>query len=261
MPNFTQLMDSVELSQDCISLDISDSWTQGRTVYGGMQAAVAVRAMRQLERELPLRSLQVTFIGPVLPGSVTATATLLRQGKSTSHVQAQIVQDGKLRLTAIGIFGKNRESAAVYDSRMHPTLSPDYAKDLSDEGIRPEFLKHFDCRIIEGSPLFSGTTESSTKIYTRHSDDEGCSYEHLTALADITPCLALVQLTEPAPSSSMNWQLDFVRCPEEIAGTEWFRVDSDIVACEHGYSWQNASIWTDKGELVMVSRQCMAVFG
>lgn len=261
MPNFTQLMDSAKLSEDRISLNIGDSWTQGRTIYGGMQAAVAVKAMRQLEQELPLRSLQVTFIGPVLPGDVTATATLLRRGKSTSHLKAELVQDGELRMIAVAIFGKNRESVAVHDSRMQPTLSPDYAKDLSEEGARPAFRNNFDCRIIEGAPLFSGNKESSTKIYTRHSDDDGCSYEHLTALADVTPCLALVQLTEPAPGSSMNWQLDFVRCPEEIAGTEWFRVDSDMVACEHGYAWQNATIWTDKGELVMVGRQCMAVFG
>lgn len=261
MPNFKQVMDSAELSSDRISLNIDETWTQGRTVYGGMQGAIAVKAMRQqVGHELPLRSLQITFVGPVEPGEVVATASLLRQGKSASHAQAQIIQGGELRLFALGIFAKDRSSEAVHNPPMQPTLSPEYGKEMvRDNG--PAFVEHFESRVIEGAPLFSGGDGVSAKIYARHCNDTGCSYEHLIALADIAPPLALVKLTHPAPGSSMNWQLDFVRQPEQVAGTEWFRIDSETVACENGYSWQNTAIWTDKGELVMVGRQCMAVFG
>lgn len=255
-------MDSAKLSTDSISLDVDESWSQGRTIYGGMQAAIAVKAMRQhLDQDLPLRSLQVTFIGPVLTGSVAASASVLRQGKSASHARAEIIQHDEVRLLAVGIFGRDRESEASCDPRMQPVLSPEYAKEMPKHADRPAFFNHFDCRVIEGAPLFSGTKEACSKIYTRHSDDSGCSYEHLIALADIAPPVAFMQLTKPAPGSSMNWQLDFVRTPEQVNGTEWFRVDSEMVACDQGYSWQNSSIWTDRGELVMLSRQCMAVFG
>lgn len=262
MSNFTQLMDSAKLSMDRISLNVDDNWTQGRAVYGGLQAAIAVKAMRQqVDANIPLRSLQITFIGPVAVGEVEASATLLRQGKSAAHAKAEIIQDGESRLLAVGIFGKNRESGAFSDPRMQPALSPAYAKEMPRHAGSPAFVNNFDCCMIEGAPLFSGTREVCTKIYARHREDTGCSYEHLAALADVAPPLALMQLNEPAPGSSMNWHLDFVRTPEQVQGTEWFRVDTELAACDQGYSWQNSSIWTDKGELVMLSRQCMAVFG
>ena len=48
-----------------LALAIPDDWAQGRSVFGGLQAAFAVRAMRTLEPAAPLRSLQVTFVAPI----------------------------------------------------------------------------------------------------------------------------------------------------------------------------------------------------
>ena len=55
------------------AVEVDDQWTQGRTLFGGLQAALLVRAMRSHlapDPELPLRSLQVVFVGPVMPGRV-----------------------------------------------------------------------------------------------------------------------------------------------------------------------------------------------
>lgn len=264
MPSFSQLMDQAVLSGSSISFDITDDWLQGRTVYGGMQAALAVKAMRLLADPLaPLRSLQVTFIGPIGGGEVTTDATLLRQGKSAGHVQATIVQDGKLRLIAVGIFAIDRQSEAHSDPEMPAT-----AVGLTDAqpvpflaGERPSFLQHFESRIAEGAALYSGTERLISKIYARHRDESPCSDEYLTALADLPPPVAAMQLTKPAPGSSMNWQLDFVRTPAQLAGNAWFRMDAEVAAAVNGYSWQNCSIWSEDGKLAMLSRQCMAVFG
>lgn len=261
MTNFSQLMDRVVLSDTAVSLNVTDDWLQGRTVYGGLQAALAVKAMRQIA-DAPLRSLQVTFVGPMLAGEVCANATLLRQGRSTAHVQVQVIQGGSLCLVALGIFALSRESEAFYDPPMPPAAaSLNELPDIPFAEGRPAFFQHFDSRIAEGSPLYSGSKEASSKIYARHHDDFSCSDEHLTALADLAPPVAAMQLSKPAPGSSMNWQLDFVRTPAQLARSEWFRIDADLVASDSGYSWQDCSIWTDKGELAIVSRQCMAVFG
>lgn len=264
MTNFSQLMDRAVLSDSSLSLHIPEDWLQGRTVYGGLQAALAVKAMRQLaDPAAPLRSLQVTFVGPMLAGEVSATATLLRQGRSAGHVQVEISQAGSLCLFAIGIFASNRQSEAFRDPAM-----PAAAKCVENveevpflEGVTPPFLQHFASRIAEGAPLYSGAKDTRSKIYARHRNDSACTDEHLTALADLAPPVAAMQLSQPAPGSSMNWQLDFVRTPRQLAETAWFRVDAEAVASDHGYSWQNSTIWTDKGELAMLSRQCMAIFG
>jgi acyl-CoA thioesterase len=264
MPSFTETMDQAVHSDSSISLTITDDWLQGRTVYGGMQAAIAVRAMRLLaDSAAPLRSLQVTFVGPVGGGEVTADATLLRQGKSAGHVQATVIQDGKLRLIAVGIFATDRQSEAFRDPQMPatPVALADAQAIPFVTGERPPFLQHFESRIAEGAALYSGAERLVSKIYARHRNESLCTDEHLTALADLPPPVAAMQLTKPAPGSSMNWQLDFVRTPAELAGNEWYRMDADVAAAGNGYSWQNCSIWTEDGRLAMLSRQCMAVFG
>ena len=54
-------------------LDVPEDWLQGRTLFGGLQAAVAFAAMRSLVPQAPLRSLQATFLAPV-PGGRGALA-------------------------------------------------------------------------------------------------------------------------------------------------------------------------------------------
>ena len=81
---------------------------RGRTLFGGLQAVVGLAAMRSLAPEAPLRSLQVTFLAPVPGGPVRAHASILRSGKSATHVEARIV-DGDNTL-------------ALDDAQLHPAL-------------------------------------------------------------------------------------------------------------------------------------------
>ncbi|MBK6638597.1 MAG: thioesterase family protein [Rhodocyclaceae bacterium] len=65
----SQLFDSISYEGDTASLELSPDWLQGRTAYGGWQAALGLRAMERVRGDaVPLRSLQVNFIAPVPPG-------------------------------------------------------------------------------------------------------------------------------------------------------------------------------------------------
>lgn len=69
--------------------DAPQSWTQGRTLFGGLQAALLVRAMRtHVEPGLPLRTLQTTFVGPVFAGRLAIRCQVLRIGKSAGTSKA-----------------------------------------------------------------------------------------------------------------------------------------------------------------------------
>ena len=62
---------------------MSAEWTQGRAVFGGLQGALMLHAMRGLvPAELPVRTLQVTFVAPPSGNQLVARASILRQGKS-----------------------------------------------------------------------------------------------------------------------------------------------------------------------------------
>ena len=72
--------------------DIPADWAQGRTAFGGLAASVLIRAVQQLPglSDLPVRSVDAAFVGPVPPGPVLIRAQLLRQGKYLTHAVAEL---------------------------------------------------------------------------------------------------------------------------------------------------------------------------
>ncbi len=152
MASFKDVIANIEVNELSVLAHVDETWMQGRTVYGGMQSAIAVKAMRvalkNVSCDAPLRSLQVTFVGPISAGQVEATATILRKGKSATQVQASIFEDGSLRLVAIGIFGDSRASE-ISDVPIAPSC-----KRLLNEtkevpfvsGLMPAFIQNFVVR-------------------------------------------------------------------------------------------------------------------
>jgi acyl-CoA thioesterase len=79
-------------------------------------------------------------------------------------------------------------------------------------------------------------------------------------MADAIPPSALSLLTAPAMLSSINWTLELVTPLAEEERNDWFRFDSSLTAANDGYAWENTAIWSARGNLVALSRQCVAVF-
>ena len=62
----SEILDSMQLGDGSIEVVIGKDWLQGRSVFGGLQAAIALCAMRTVvPASVPLRTLQMTFIAPV----------------------------------------------------------------------------------------------------------------------------------------------------------------------------------------------------
>ena len=61
-----QLIASSQLAGDQWRYHIGPDWMQGRTAYGGITAALTLDAvMRDHPGDAPLRSTQISFVGPV----------------------------------------------------------------------------------------------------------------------------------------------------------------------------------------------------
>ena len=65
MTEFTELLEGFQRDDDAWTVTVSDDWLQGRTVYGGLGAALCLEATQRSIPDLPpLRSAQVSFAGP-----------------------------------------------------------------------------------------------------------------------------------------------------------------------------------------------------
>ena len=81
LSDLNSILSRLEESEDNIT-SFDESWSQGRSAYGGIATAFAVTGMRKLlTTPQPMRSLMVSFIAPVPPGDVKVDAHIQRQGR------------------------------------------------------------------------------------------------------------------------------------------------------------------------------------
>ena len=264
---FSQVLASIDRSTGTDVVTVPPDWLQGRTVFGGMQMALAARAMRTAlplpSAALPLRSAQMTFVGPLLGGQpIYMRAETVRAGKSTVHARCDLRHDdGKLASTVVAIFGGPRESNFVREMRRPaPGREPEQS-DGTPAASAPAFLQHFDVRVARGARLYSGHHEPRSLIYARLRDRECGSEDALLALADVIPTPVLAMLTSPAPASSVNWMIELLRDPAYLDLHDYVLLDTEVRAGTAGYLSQTSVLYGADHHAYSVSHQTVAVFG
>lgn len=265
---FSRVLASITDAGDgSVQVVVPPDWLQGRTVFGGMQMAIAARGMRaampEAARSLPLRSVQMTFVGPLVGGApVELKSELLRHGRSITHARCDLRQAGTLACSAVGLFGAARSSSFVQEL---PAPRPDRRPDeVAWATIPPErapaFTRHFEMRWALGSPPFSGDTRPHSQVYARLRDRECATEDALLALADVIPTPVLSMLTRPAPASSLNWMLEVLRDPAQLDLHGWCLLDTHVRAGTDGYLSQTSVLYGPDGHAYSVSHQTVGVF-
>lgn len=243
-----------------LTTQVPSDWMQGRSVYGGLQTALALRAMRSLVPTMPVRSLQTNFIAP-LSELVRAECTILRQGKNTIQTEAKLFGDDGLTTQVLGAFGNSRPSKVAV--QMTPTPLQESSGTVFPflPGLTPNFTQHFSICLREGALPFSGT-ETLDAIYELDLHDTGAvSEEHIVAFADVVPPLGLSLLTTPTFGSTLSWMLEFLALPEQPVELAGWHLQTKLISAEGGYSNQSSVLRSPTGQAIALSRQCMLVFG
>jgi acyl-CoA thioesterase len=242
-------------------------WGNGRTVFGGLQAALLVRGMRAVlgaASHLPLRSLHVTFVAPVAAGQdVRLRPEFLRAGKSAAHARCDLIAAGELVCTAVAIYGADRPSIVTLEiPRVEVDADPDRLPDMPYiRGMTPAFMQHLQMRIARGSLPFSGKDEAHSTIFARLRDTDCGAEEALVALSDSIPTPALSMLKTPAPAASLNWMLELIGHPSDLDLDAWALIDTSVRAGSDGYLSQTSVLWGPSGHAFSISHQSVAIFG
>jgi acyl-CoA thioesterase len=275
MATFSAVLEALHRDGDGWAVVIPKAWANGRTVFGGLQVALSVRAMRGALDEvlgagkgdvaaLPLRSLQTTFVAPVAAGvPVALRAGFLRAGRSATHARCDLLQDGKVACTTVAIFGAARPSRITLDiPRPAVQADPETLHDMPYiPGITPEFIQHLNLRWGIGRLPYTGHDEPHSTIFARLRD-RGCNAEDaVIALADSIPTPALSMLDRPAPATSINWMLELIGDPGLLDRDGWSLIGTDVRAGADGYLSQTSVLWGPGGHAFSVSHQSVAIFG
>ncbi|WP_167360382.1 thioesterase family protein [Pseudomonas anguilliseptica] len=141
------------------NLDIPQNWGQGRATFGGLVAAVMLQRIQiELGIQRPLRSLSLSFVAPVAPGTLQVQVRLLREGKAATQVQATALQQEQVCAVMLASFGSDRESVVQVEHPDAPTFTaPDQVQAFPFiPGLTPDFTQYFDYRYTLGKMPFMG---------------------------------------------------------------------------------------------------------
>jgi acyl-CoA thioesterase len=259
---FSRLLQGIQRRGGEAVWEVHPEWMQGRAVFGGLQAVLAVHAMRGLiEADIPLRTLQVAFVAPSTSSHIQANATLLRQGKSATQLEARLTDGATPLAVVIGVFGKPRLSSLRLVPQM-PRIDCAAPRPLPFvPGLSPSFTQHFRSLWLRGGTPFSGVRDPHVSVALGMPEEAESSEFHVLAMADFLPPVGLSWLQDPAPGSSMTWMLEILT--EEVDGLpmDGWRADAEMVAAANGYTHQTVTLWGPQGQPVALSRQTMVVFG
>jgi acyl-CoA thioesterase len=245
------------------STEIPQDWTQGRTTFGGLLAAVAIRGLQTAAQGRPLRSFLMDYLSPTVPGALDVEVETLRVGRSLLHTRATLRQAGQTRAVLLGAFGDARETKLHQASSSAPTsdLPAEQLVRLPYiEGAMPAYTQHFDYRWTSQHGLFSGAPEGKLSGFVRSLDADRVDSAVIAALIDSFPPPVLTQLRAPAPASTVTWMVNFAHVRPAVALSEFCRYESVTISANGGYAGVDTRLWDNDGRLLADSRQLVAEF-
>lgn len=259
---FSQLISAMRSDEAGYAIELPPDWLQGRTAYGGLSAALCLESTLRAHSELPpLRSAQFCFIGPAT-GVLCMAPKVLRKGKSTVVVGVDLEGDSGLAVRATLCFGTSRAVAQTHGTLDMPAVpAPDEAPPYFIWPNRPNFMSHFDGRLVQGAVPGSPGHAPKMTVWLRHHDQqEQHTLVRLLALADALPPAALVSYSQVVPISTMTWAIEFLDDYPQTTGGWWLaRAVADM--SDQGYSAQGTAIWNRDGRPILIARQNVAIFG
>lgn len=263
MTEFSELMRGVVRNGDGWTVKVSDDWKQGRTIYGGLAAALCAQAALNEWPDLPpLRSATFSFAGPA-EGALRLAPSMLRRGKSTVYATVDLSGEAGHATRATFAFGAARTGSINYSNLPMPQVRlPEQCQNFFDRAPPMlKFLQHLEGRFAAGSPPFMGGREPSFTLWLRHRDPSLLpSIVSLLALADAPPPPAAALAKRPPKAiSTMTWTVDMLT-DHVVSSDGWWLTTLTAETISDGYETHSAWVWSSDGRPAIAARQHVAVF-
>jgi acyl-CoA thioesterase len=249
------------------TIQIPAGWGQGRTIFGGLAAAILMyKAVMTIQNpQQQLLSTSVTFVGPVQQGLAHITSEILRQGKSVTTIEVRLWQEGRVQTILLASFGMARASSIEVNKLPQAPLysPPDSLFEIPAHFPLPECFKHFELRWADINlpctasqrPDFEGYCRFDPKVHvsrTMHIAD-------LMAIFDIWPPGVLPMFQHIAPASTLTWHVTYIQ-PLQTQIHDWMKYKVVTDAAQQGYSTEHAYLWDSHDRLIAIARQTVTVF-
>ena len=263
MSGFKDIADSLTHHDDGWHVSIADNWKQGRTLYGGITTGLCYEvAQREFKDLPPLRSCQISFIGPVTD-TPSLTAMKLRQGRNVTAIQVDMRIGDQSVAVANLLFGESRDSRLTITHPAPDAKAPENYSDYFPAAFKnfiPPFTHNFDIHLIDGHRPITSADQGYIRVWARHKDEDSrVGTGSFLTIGDVLPPAALPMLRQMGPVSSMNWQVNIL---DNNPNTEdgWWHIETTLTSANDGYSSQIMRYWNRAGTLCAEAVQSVTIF-
>jgi acyl-CoA thioesterase len=179
------------LAEGRFSWSVPNGWNEGRSTWSGVVVAALARAIEATEPEKTrrLRNMTTELLAAVQPGPTEIAVRSLRRGGSQSTLQADLLREGKVLVTATAMLASARREVVKHPVDSPEAPSTDEVPPLPVAPGWPELMHRFEFRPVTGSP-FASAKEAVVRGWLRLVDPP--------AHADAALLLALVDAWWPA---------------------------------------------------------------
>lgn len=250
------------------TFSLDPSWYQGAGSFGGLTAAVVLRAMSTLAGR-PARTLHIQFCAPLPAGIHRIETQIERKGTSMSFLSARVLNEGRVCATALGSFGEDRSRDLDFID-LPPLPVPvleDPERQLMSDPLPsppfPAFLRHFRMAFSSGNLPYSGAAEAHVGVWVRPRVAEPLDAPLAAALLDAPPPALLAKAAPRRAMSSISITYHFVApLPDDSLHPEQpMFVDVRGRVANGGYADQEGLLYAPSGRCYAIARQMVAVFG
>ena len=222
-----------------VEIDLDRSWQSLTGIHGGFLTAVAVRAATGHASGRALRTATTTFLRSTRPGPASLTVSTLREGRSRSTLQVDVVQDGHAtattRMTFVGAV-----TGETWETPSPPTLAPVEAC----VPLRPpEAALHFGHATAMLDPAyepFSSGPVARVAGYVRPLEPRPIDEPWLAMILDWFPPSPFTHTAPPVGGPSVDYTVHVHRTAPRLRPGEWLSaelgcdISSDGLALERG---------------------------
>lgn len=233
---------------------LSDNWSIGPVPNGGYSSALVVRALLQHTGcEVPL-SLTTHFHRPTIAGAdATITTQIIRTGRTATHADASLTQDGKVRLRCTGVFGAVPARDVLLANRPSDIPSPDECvpRDPMSQGLNMTLLDSLDMRLTPDALEPGGGTVARIDGWVRFRDGRPNDTLGLCLFADSFPPAIISE----RPETGWVPTLELTTHIRGSAEPGWIR-GAVTTSNVHGRTVvEDVRLWDHTGLLVVEARQ------
>lgn len=242
---------------------IPATWAQGRTIYGGLTAAILLQAaMRGIDPERKLRTMDVNFTRPFeAEKPYDIEVETLGEGRTLSVVQARLIQEGKLRAIIRADFCRPLDSDKAVSTFELPALRSQTESFPIQGPMVPTFFQHMEAYLASHVPPFGGKPYPEMNGWMRYKEAPNeMTIPHLVGLIDAWPPTAATYRDRPVPVSTISWHMHFTLDADDFGPDDFLGYRSKVSFDEAGISSSTAHIWRPDGRLLAKSVQSNVIY-